>query len=65
MRRIDEAYMDAAARVAGIDIPPSSRAGVMRFLSLAGEMADAVAAAPLDGRSLDLLPVYRPPEPQR
>ena len=54
-----EAHLDAAAGLVGLAIAEAWRPGVLRFLALAAEMAEAVEAVPLDEGELALAPVYR------
>ena len=42
-----EAYVDAAAAANGLSLDPAHRPGVLRYFSLASEMADLLSGLPL------------------
>jgi hypothetical protein len=57
-----DAYITATSAMIGIGIADEHRPGVRTFLQIAGQMAEALDAAPLDGGELALAPVYLAPE---
>ena len=62
--RDPEAHIDAASALIGLEVPAEYRAGVAAFLGVAREMAETIAAVPLDDATLELAPVFRLPEPE-
>lgn len=46
-----EAYVDAAAAVLNLQLRPEHRPGVLRYFSLAAEMAAVIEAVPLDAHA--------------
>jgi len=59
-----EAYVDAAARLNGLELGDASRAAVVANLTGLFRMAEAFAGLELEP-DLDPAPVYIPPEAER
>lgn len=57
-----DAHMQAMAASLGLEITPGREAGVRQFLELARRMHDLLEAAPVPADSLELAPVFTPPE---
>jgi hypothetical protein len=63
VRGVDwEAYLDGVAPAVGLPVDPGWRAGVVRFLGLAAEMAATLEAVDLADDHLDLDAVLVLPE---
>lgn len=60
-----EAYVDAVSDLMDLTVAPAHRPGVVRFLTIAAEMAEALETADLDEREAALAPVYTPPQVNR
>lgn len=58
-----ERHMDLMAPLLGLSIPEGQRESVAGFLRIAHAMAALVQAAPLEGDTLDLAPVFTPAGP--
>ncbi|TPE53706.1 DUF4089 domain-containing protein [Amaricoccus solimangrovi] len=60
-----ETYLDAMTPAVGLTLDPASRAGVIRFLGLAAEMAARLEAVEFAPDALDLDATLALPEPRR
>lgn len=63
--KIDDATLDALARLSGISIPKASRALVAEHLTIASKMAELLLAAPVDDNHFDMAPVFSPATEKR
>lgn len=57
-----ETHMRAMAATLDLGITPAQEAGVRQFLELAARMNALLEAAPVPADSLELAPVFTPPE---
>jgi hypothetical protein len=57
-----ETHMAAMAATLGLEISDGQKPGVMQFLELAARMNGLLEAAPVPADTLELAPVYTPPE---
>jgi hypothetical protein len=53
-------HIDALAPAMNLTITDAQRPGVIRFLTLAHEMASQLSLAPLDPETIDLAPTFCP-----
>lgn len=57
---MDENTLEELARLAGLEIAPEYREGVLANLRVAALMAEKVHAVPLDADALEMAPTFRP-----